>query len=67
VLAAPPGGPAARLYIASEDGEVYVLKATPELTQVAKNEMKEVVMATPAISDGLVVIRTLGHVYGIGQ
>jgi hypothetical protein len=24
-------------------------------------------MATPAISDGLIVIRTLGHVYGIGQ
>jgi hypothetical protein len=24
-------------------------------------------MATPAISDGLIVVRTLGHVYGIGQ
>jgi hypothetical protein len=29
--------------------------------------MKEVIMSTPAISDGLIVIRTLGHVYGIGQ
>jgi hypothetical protein len=29
--------------------------------------MNEVIMATPAISDGLIVIRTLGHVYGIGQ
>jgi hypothetical protein len=29
--------------------------------------MKEVVMATPAISDGVIVIRTLGHVYGIGE
>ena len=65
-FAASPIGADGHLYIASEDGEVYVLKATPELTQVAKNEMKEVVMATPAISDGLVVIRTLGHVYGIG-
>jgi len=26
-----------------------------------------VVMATPAISDGLVIIRTLGHVWGIGK
>jgi hypothetical protein len=56
-----------RLYVASEDGEVYVLTAAPGLTQIAKNEMKEVIMATPAISDGLVVIRTLGHVYGIGE
>jgi hypothetical protein len=44
-----------------------VLSAAAGLTQVAKNEMKEVIMATPAISDGLVVIRTLGHVYGVGQ
>jgi hypothetical protein len=29
--------------------------------------MKEVVMATPAIADGLIILRTLGHVYGIGQ
>jgi hypothetical protein len=56
-----------RLYVASEDGEVYVLTAGPGLTQIAKNEMKEVIMATPAISDGLIVVRTLGHVYGIGE
>ena len=56
-----------RLYIASEDGEVYVLHASAGLTQVAKNDMKDVIMATPAISDGLVAIRTLGHVYGVGQ
>ncbi len=56
-----------RLYIASEDGEVYVLTAGPGLTQIAKNDMKEVIMATPAISDGVIVVRTLGHLYGIGQ
>ncbi len=56
-----------RLYVASEDGEVYVITAGPGLTQVAKNDMKEVIMATPAISDGIIVIRTLGHLYGIGQ
>jgi outer membrane protein assembly factor BamB len=66
-FAASPIGADGRLYIATEDGEVYVLTAGPELKQLAKNEMKEVIMATPAISDGLVVIRTLGHVFGIGQ
>jgi len=24
-------------------------------------------MATPAISDGVIVVRTLGHLYGIAQ
>ena len=66
-FAASPIGADGKLYVASEDGEVYVLNASAGLTQVAKNDMKEVIMATPAISDGLVVIRTLGHVYGIGQ
>ena len=66
-FSASPIGADGRLYIASEDGEVYVLNAASGLTQVAKNDMKEVIMATPAISDGLVVIRTLGHVYGVGQ
>ena len=40
---------------------MYVISATPELKQIAKNDMKEVIMATPAISDGLIVIRTMGH------
>ena len=39
----------------------------PGLAQVAKNDMKEIIMATPAISDGVIVVRTLGHLYGIGQ
>jgi outer membrane protein assembly factor BamB len=56
-----------RLYVASEDGEVYVVTAGPGLTQISKNDMKEIIMATPAISDGVIVVRTLEHVYGIGH
>jgi hypothetical protein len=29
--------------------------------------MDEVVMATPAISNGLLVVRTLGHVVGLAE
>ena len=43
------------------------ISATPDMKQIAKNDMKEVIMATPAISDGLIVVRTMGHLYGIGQ
>ena len=56
-----------RLYVASEDGEVYVVAAAPGLAQLANNDMGEVIVATPAMSDGLLIVRTLGHVYGIGR
>ena len=56
-----------RLYFANEDGDVIVVLAGRKYQELAKNSMKEVVMSTPAISDGLIVVRTLGHVYGIGE
>jgi outer membrane protein assembly factor BamB len=56
-----------RLYIVNEDGDVFVVRAGRTYQELAKNQMKEVVISTPAISDGLIVIRTLGHLYGIGE
>jgi outer membrane protein assembly factor BamB len=56
-----------KLYLANEDGDIYVVRATPALEPLGKNSMKEVIMATPAISDGLIIVRTMGHVYGIGR
>jgi outer membrane protein assembly factor BamB len=66
-FAASPIAADGRLYLANEDGEVYVVKAGRTYEELAKNEMKEVIMSTPAISDGVIVIRTLGRVYAIGQ
>ena len=34
--------------------------------QIAINEMGEPITATPAVSDGLMVVRTVRAVYGIG-
>ena len=56
-----------KLYFANEDGDVIVVRAGRKYEEMAKNPMKEVIMSTPAISDGLIVVRTLGHVYGIGE
>jgi outer membrane protein assembly factor BamB len=56
-----------KLYLANEDGEVYVVKAGRTFQEIGKNEMKEVIMSTPAISDGVLIVRTLGHVYGLGE
>jgi outer membrane protein assembly factor BamB len=56
-----------RIYCINEDGEVYVFKAGREFVLIAKNDMEEIVAASPAISNGVLVIRTIGHVYGIGE
>jgi outer membrane protein assembly factor BamB len=66
-FASSPVAADGRIYFASETGEVLVLRAGPEYELLATNTMDEVVMATPAISDGLLVVRTLGHVVGIGE
>jgi outer membrane protein assembly factor BamB len=55
-----------KLYLASEDGQVLVVKAGPEYELLATNEMGEVMMATPAISDGVVIIRGQHSVFAIG-
>lgn len=56
-----------KLYFTSEDGEIYVVKAGPQFELIATNSMGEVCMATPAISEGMIFVRTQQHVYGIGE
>lgn len=66
-FSASPVAADGRLYFASETGEVHVLRAGADYQLLTTNAMDEVVMATPAISDGLLVIRTLKHVVGIAE
>jgi outer membrane protein assembly factor BamB len=54
-----------RLYLASEEGDIYVVRAGRTYEELAKNEMKEVIVGTPAVSDGFIIVRTLGHLYGV--
>ena len=56
-----------KLYFASEDGEVYVVKAGPKFELLATNPMGEVLMATPAIVDGMVIVRGRQHLFAIGE
>ncbi|MBA3887403.1 MAG: PQQ-binding-like beta-propeller repeat protein [Acidobacteria bacterium] len=55
-----------RIYLSSEDGEVHVVKAGSSYEVLATNVMGAPVMATPAISNGMIFIRTTTHLYGIG-
>ena len=53
-----PVGGDGKIYIASEEGEVYVIQAGPEYKALAKNSLGEMTLATPAISEGVIYFRT---------
>ena len=63
---ASPVASEGKIYLASEDGDVFVVKAGPKYELLAKNPVGEVMMATPAISDGMVIVRTISHLYAFG-
>src|SRR6266496_2347880 len=52
-----------RLYISSEDGDLYVIQTGPEYKVLAVNHMNDVIMATPAISKDMLIVRTQKYVY----
>jgi outer membrane protein assembly factor BamB len=56
-----------RIYIASEDGQVFVLKAGPVYEVLAMNEMSTPVLATPAISEGRLLLRTQDQIMAIAR
>jgi outer membrane protein assembly factor BamB len=55
-----------KLYLAMEDGEVNVVKTGPEFQLLSRNPIGEVLMATPAISEGVLYVRGMQHVFAIG-
>ena len=56
-----------RLFFTTETGTTYVVRSGKVFAEVGSNELGEVVMTTPAMSDGLMVIRGMDHVYAIGM
>jgi len=55
-----------RLYVTNEEGHSYVLALGPEFKVLGENEVGETVMATPAISDGVLYIRGRKHLFAVG-
>ncbi|MEP7340422.1 MAG: PQQ-binding-like beta-propeller repeat protein [Acidobacteriota bacterium] len=56
-----------KLYFASEDGDVFVVKAGATFELLARNPVGEVMMATPAITDKMLILRGQHHVFGIKE
>jgi len=47
-----------KIYQGTEEGTLYVLAAGPQFAELAVHDFGEPLMATPAISEGLLIVRT---------
>jgi outer membrane protein assembly factor BamB len=55
------------LYITNEEGHTYVVAPGREYRLLGENDLGETVMATPAISDGVLYIRGRKQLFAIGN
>ena len=66
-FSASPVAADGRLYLASEDGDVFVVKAGRQYELLAKNTMGQPLMGTPAISQGMIIVRGENAIYALGE
>ncbi len=52
-----------RIYVPGENGNIVVLKSGPELEILARNDIGGSLVATPAIADDRIYVRTLEKIY----
>jgi outer membrane protein assembly factor BamB len=64
---ASPVSDGQHLFLASEQGEVFIVPVADKFSVVATNELGEPCMASPALSEGTIFFRTQGKVIAIGS
>jgi len=56
-----------RIYVASRNGIVTVIEAGDELNKLEQIDLEDIIMATPAVVDNKLYIRTAGFLYAFGE
>jgi len=56
-----------KIFVLSEDGDTYVLQPGSEFKVLGKNPLGEMALATPAVSDDSLIIRTASKLYRISD
>jgi outer membrane protein assembly factor BamB len=56
-----------KIYLSNEDGEMLVVAAGPVFKLIGTNSMGEMLMATPALSEGVMYVRGLSTLFAIGR
>lgn len=66
-FSASPVAADGKIYLPGEDGEIFVVKAGAPFELLATNPMGELLMATPALSSGMMLVRAQHHVFAISR
>ena len=65
-FSASPVAADGKIYLSNEDGEMLVVGAGPTFKHIATNSIGELLMATPALSDGVMYVRGASSLFAIG-
>ena len=66
-FSASPVASDGKLYLSNEDGEMLVIAAGQKFAHIATNSMGEMLMATPALSDGVMYVRSSASLFAVGR
>jgi outer membrane protein assembly factor BamB len=66
-FSASPIGADGKIYLSNEDGEMFVIAAGSTFKHIATNSMGEPLMATPALSEGVMYVRSSASLFAIGR
>lgn len=66
-FSASPVAADGKLYLSSEDGDVFVVKAGRQYELISRNTMGQALMATPALTDGMLIVRAGDAIYALGE
>jgi outer membrane protein assembly factor BamB len=66
-FSASPVAADGKIYLSNEDGEILVVAAGDKFAHIATNSMGELLMATPALSDGAMYVRSSSSLFAIGR
>ena len=66
-FSASPVAADGKIYLSNEDGEILVIAAGDKFAHLGTNSMGELLMATPALSDGVMFVRSSESLFAIGR
>jgi uncharacterized protein (TIGR01244 family) len=66
-FSASPVAADGKIYLSNEDGEILVVAAGEKFAHLGTNSMGELLMATPALSEGVMYVRSANSLFAVGR
>jgi outer membrane protein assembly factor BamB len=66
-FSASPVAADGKIYLSNEDGDILVIAAGRKFEHLGTNSMGELLMATPALSEGVMYVRSAQSVFAVGR